>query len=268
MTSDLLKPSHRYAWTERQRRGRLYVRYPAGGRSRRPALKNSEKPPISMAVLKNDSVAFGNIPVRSLHDDSARLRGRIISGRDNSSVPDRGAAAVLGENAMAQEQGSPTLPVGARAYAGRLYAGRRDSPHQATRLFKRLGTHHRARHEFRWSRTPRFRGRRLPVVVFAGLGFGSGAIYLAMGTPFALWKFSYALSASSIVLCLASFPPAWVPRQSWACTVSSTLPCWIAGRSGGSPLSSPYCCSQECASAQTAALSGRPCRFRSWCWRV
>jgi O-antigen ligase len=39
-----------------------------------------------------------------------------------------------------------------------------------------------------------------------GLGFGSGVIYLAMGTPFALWKFSYALSASSIVLCLASIP--------------------------------------------------------------
>ncbi len=39
-----------------------------------------------------------------------------------------------------------------------------------------------------------------------GLGFGSAIIYLLIGTPFALWKFSYALSASSIVLCLASFP--------------------------------------------------------------
>jgi len=38
-----------------------------------------------------------------------------------------------------------------------------------------------------------------------GLGVGSGAIYLAIGTPFALWKFSYALSASSIVLCFVSF---------------------------------------------------------------
>ena len=38
-----------------------------------------------------------------------------------------------------------------------------------------------------------------------GLGLGSGATYLAMGTPFVLWKFSYALSASCIVLCLASF---------------------------------------------------------------
>ncbi len=54
-----------------------------------------------------------------------------------------------------------------------------------------------------------------------GLGFGSGAIYLAMGTPFALWKFSYALSASSIILCLARSCPASVPRCSWACTVSS-----------------------------------------------
>jgi O-Antigen ligase len=38
-----------------------------------------------------------------------------------------------------------------------------------------------------------------------GLGLGSGATYLVMGTPFAIWKFTYALSVSSIVLCLASF---------------------------------------------------------------
>jgi hypothetical protein len=38
-----------------------------------------------------------------------------------------------------------------------------------------------------------------------GLGLGSGATYLVIGTPFAIWKFTYALSASSIVLCLASF---------------------------------------------------------------
>jgi O-antigen ligase len=43
-----------------------------------------------------------------------------------------------------------------------------------------------------------------------GLGFGSGAIYLAMGTPVDQWKFSYALSASSVVLCLASFPSRFV----------------------------------------------------------
>ena len=39
-----------------------------------------------------------------------------------------------------------------------------------------------------------------------GLGIGGMATYAAMATPFDQWKFSYALPASSIVLCLAAFP--------------------------------------------------------------
>lgn len=38
-----------------------------------------------------------------------------------------------------------------------------------------------------------------------GLGVGGMATYAAMATPFDQWKFSYALPASSIVLCLAAF---------------------------------------------------------------